>query len=464
MTTDACPSAAPLPLPADLPVDPPADLPADLGPPTPLDPYLMPPDAGFRFRPATTLADAETVRRLVRAAWKLRAPDRYVYDLFERPHDLLTQLIDPLLTATDLRELDAICLLAEQDGEAFGTLSLVLDHTPRTVELGRGAILPTRQPEGRVSSRREARESASPVASRRASHRSRTAGLSRMASPSKAAGDVFSGAAAETLTQPSGRGAGRSTSMVAAILRLLNAFTDYDVIVDATLAQPGTGRVAIGSGALPVGLYPSTFVFQPACLDDWLDALRRTQGAEQTDAMVHRSQSGLGRFMTAYHLRPADRRAPCAPITTPRQAPLAAWTRRALDLPALALTQPDRARPMQTKDLPLTATRTICHAPPELDIDQAMRDALAEGMETLVIRVPCDATHRPLAERLDARDALLGGVHPDRDGRWSAGYVIPLGEGHAAAVRAGLRAMAQRGQPRIYAPLLRVVAEVNGQW
>lgn len=178
--------------------------------------------------------------------------------------------------------------------------------------------------------------------------------------------------------------------------------------------------------------------------------------------MVYLSpRTRLGRFATAYHMRLSPQTTPFVPILTAAQQTLYEWTRNALKIRELGGQQPVHSGESEVYDNAGTATRSVFVYDPSFDLEGSTTSAFEAGMETLILRVPCDRKHVALSRQLDEMDAILGGVHPDARGYWTANYVVPRGKDHHERTVAGLRLMAERAVPMAYAHLLTAVTGVK---
>ncbi|MEM9462321.1 MAG: hypothetical protein AAGF11_49670 [Myxococcota bacterium] len=339
-------------------------------------------DEGVVIRIARTLADAEAARDLIRDAWAVDDDEPYFYGLFDDAHKLFTSVIEPGTRCGDLRALDAICIMIEARDEQggsrmVGTFSFVVDHRAKTIEIGRAAIARDWQ---------------------------------RRGIPAKATGPI---------------------------LGLLSTLPDYAVITDVSTIARGAQATADALGLATVALHPSNFTVQSRAVDYWQQRLARRRGPEVAQALLRRSpQTGLGRFTTSYHCRLPRALAPAQPVLTAAQQPFFAHTCQVSRLDGRsAQCQPPRLRETAVHDRRHTATRTIVDPLLCFDIRTHVSSATDEGFETLVIQVPCDVTYRALAELLEARGAILGGVFADAHGDWRASYTLLTSAEHDAQVR-----------------------------
>lgn len=365
--------------------------------------FEIPPVQGLQLRLARTVDDARAIREMVREAWQLAPEDKFFYHRFEDPQWVFEHLILPLSSAETIEELSAIALVAVEDGVVFGTASMVFDHTRRIVEVGRGAIRPSQQ------------------------------------------------------------GASRARRLAMSIIRLLEMVPHYNAVVDATIVHFGAGNFAEAINAVAVGLYPTSFVFQRGTAPQWHQSLVDYHGREIADAMVYLSpRTGMGRFGTAYHMRLAPQTRLFTPVLTAEQQTMFKWTCDALKLRGLGEPQaPQPEAESEVYDNPGTSLRSVHVSGVDFDVEACMRTALEAGLETLILRVPCDSEHVPLSRTLDGMRAILAGVHPDALGYWTANYVLPLGEGHYERTVEGLELMARRATPMAYAHLLSAVTGVQ---
>ncbi|MCX4239773.1 hypothetical protein [Paraliomyxa miuraensis] len=364
-------------------------------------------DDGVIIRVARTWEDAEAARRLIRDAWAVEDGERYFYGAFDDAKTLFETVIVPSTRSGDLRELDAICVLVDAVDEhgrtiSVGTFSLVLDHEARTVEIGRGAVASAWQ---------------------------------RRQLPARA---------------------------LRPMQRLLGTIPEYAAITDATTLARGAKATADALGLHTVALHPSNFTVQANAVAPWHARLHERRGAALAQALLRRSdRTGLGRFTTSHHCRLPRELRPPMPVLTAAQMPFFAHTCRVSQLHETlegAPTQRARLRKTKISDRIHTATRTVVDPHPGVDVRASVTAAAAEGFETLVVQVPCDAQHRPLCERLELTGAILGGVFVDAHGCWRASYTLPTTEEHAAQVRRDLAVVAEHealdGEA---APLLRLV-------
>ncbi|MCA9707732.1 MAG: hypothetical protein KDK70_17915 [Myxococcales bacterium] len=344
-------------------------------------------DDAVIIRAAQTMADAQAARELIRKTWEVETDERYFYGVFDDARLLFETVIAPSREHGDLRELDAICMMIEATDErgrrqAVGTFSFVLDHEAKTIEVGRGAIAPAWQHRG---------------------------------IPARALGPMH---------------------------RLLATVPEYAVITDATTIARGAKATADALGLPAVALHPSNFTVQARAVDPWLRRLARRRGSALARALLRRSErTGLGRFTTSYHCRVPRDLEPTQPVLTAAQQPFFAHTCRVSKLaPSRPGRAPQRARLRRVKvhDHPHTATRTIVDPRPAFDVEDQLVRAAEEGLETMVIQVPCDAQHRALSQRLERAGAILGGVFVDAHGYWRASYTLLTTEVHDAQVRLDL--------------------------
>ncbi len=364
--------------------------------------FEIPPVQGLQLRLARTLDDARAIREMVREAWQLADEDRFFYHRFEEPEWVYTHLVERLGAVKTLEDLEAIALVAEEEGVVFGTASLVFDHTRKIVELGRGAI------------------------------------------------------------RPQWQGASRARRLALSINRFLEIAPHYNAVVDATIVHFGAGNTGEAINAVAVGLYPTSFVFQKGTAPQWRQVLAEYHGEEMVDAMIYLSpRTGMGRFATAYHMRLSPRTVPFVPILTASQQTLFEWTRDALKIRTFAGPQPVETRDAEVYDNPGTALRSVFVYETAFDLEACRASALDAGVETLILRIPCDSKHIKLSRQLDEMDAILGGVHPDARGHWTANYILPLGDDHYERTVKGLRLMAERAVPMAYAHLLTAVTGVK---
>ncbi|MEM9493440.1 MAG: hypothetical protein AAGC55_30105, partial [Myxococcota bacterium] len=110
---------------------------------------------GLRVRLAATLRDAIGVRDVLHDAWRVRDDEPYFYNDFNDPEAVYRRCIQPLMQASDIRDIAVLCVVAEdmadRPGRIVGTGSLVLDHQRRTIEFGRGAVARSAQGAGVLS-------------------------------------------------------------------------------------------------------------------------------------------------------------------------------------------------------------------------------------------------------------------------------------------------------------------------
>ncbi|MEM9462318.1 MAG: hypothetical protein AAGF11_49655 [Myxococcota bacterium] len=346
-------------------------------------------DDGVVVRIARTQADADAARSLIRDAWAVDDDEPYFYGLFDDARQLFANVVEPSTRCGDLQKLDAICLMVDARDEkgrsrTVGTFSLVLDHHAKAIEVGRGAIARAWQ---------------------------------RRGIPAKVMGPM---------------------------LRLLSTLPDYAVITDASTIARGARAIADALGMATVALHPSNFTVQSRAVDYWRKRLTERRGPEIARALLRRScKTGLGRFTTSYHCRLPRTLAPAQPVLTAAQQPFYAHTCRVSRLDGRsAQWQQPQLRETVVRERRHTATRTIVDPPLAFDVCTQVFDAADEGFETLVVQVPCDVTHRALAERLETLGAILGGVFVDTHGCWRASYTLLTSVGHDARVRRDLAALA----------------------
>ncbi|WP_428263319.1 hypothetical protein [Haliangium sp.] len=349
---------------------------------------------GMHMRVASSRRDAEGIRDVIRSAWRVDDGEPYFYALFNDPEAVFRTVIAPALETSDLGQLDVLCLVIEDPtaiasdgapGRIVATASLVLDHARREIELGRAGV----------------------------------------------SNDV--------------RGNNLLAEYIPMAKRLLALLPDYVVIADATTLVGRAGAFAGAMGAIPVALHPSSFTVQRSCVSEWITRLSRRHDAEVARALLYRSpDTGLGRFMTAYHRAVPAHRAAYAPALTAAQGRFYQYTSQALGPMQSLGPQPSTARAHEVHDQVHTGTRIVRDPRLSLRPLDAVRDAAAAGMETLIIQVPCHPESMVVSSRLERAGGLLGGVFPDARGQWYASYTFFTSAVHRIEVMHNLRKLRAR--------------------
>ncbi len=366
------------------------------------------PTPRVRARVASTLEDARAIRHVLRSAWRVSDSEPYFYSTFNDAESVYRELVEPATKTDDLRQVPAVCLIAEEitghgddrRAQVVATASLMFRHEQREIELGRGAIL------------------------------------------------------------PGARGKQLLWHFLALVESLLPCLSEYVVVADTTLLSRSLGVLAEHVSGPAVAIHPSSFTIQRSTVTGWKRDLVRVHGAEIADALLERSpETGLGRFATAYHVRLPERlkvdRALPRPCLDDIQRPFYEHTRNALGVqPSLQVQRPSR-RKMSISDRPLTATRMIVDPPVYVDPAAQMLSARRAGFETVIIQVPCEHHYLATSRRMHTAGGILSGVFPNSSGRWYASYTfLTTAARRAKAVASLQRLHTRHNMPGSYTALL----------
>ncbi len=351
---------------------------------------------GIRFRVAESMADAIAIRSTIREAWGINDSAPYFYSQFDNTETIYRTYIAPSLETVDIRQLPGLCLVAEARNEIIATMTLVFDHQYKLVEYGRGAA------------------------------------------------------------HPKAQGLDLVTRMIAYCNTMLNtSFRAYSLVADCTTLIRSLADKVSKQGIPPVALHPSSFVVQQSCVPYWRNILIDKMGIDMAMAvMVESPLTGLGRFATTYHLSLSRNLTLSAPALSSSQKPFYDYTMRTLAIERnQCVATPVAVKPHMSQ-LVAAGTRTLTASDVGLDPSSYLNTAVAEGIETVIVRLPCTAQYRPLSQRLD-QHGILSGVYPNGYGTWLASYTLAA-EG-ATQVRHNLQTLIRREAFRSALPLARLV-------
>lgn len=317
----------------------------------------------YKVHIAQTSEDAHAITAAIRSAWGLDENVIYFYPTFNNPTLVYQELILPTIEAREMQDVKSICLIVkDQQDTPLGTGSLIIDHKNRTMEFGRAGTSPAYQGNGVLDAVTTAR------------------------------------------------------MMIA---RELN--TSFALTSDSTTLTRAVQYRLAGHGLLPVAFHLSSFVIQENRVAQWMENLKEKHTAEIAKALlVVSKQSGLGRFATFFHLKPAtELQHFYTPTLTSTLSEFFALTKNQLSIIETSEKQQRTKTTPETKDNPLTATRFIAY--PDMNaLGQIVNQARTDKFDTLIVQIPCD--DETALHELEASGFSACGVFPNSKGEWLASF------------------------------------------